>query len=499
MSNIIKHWFSGKSRQEQPDISLANIWWLPALVPLFLVLSSLISKVWAWGLMDDHAFIMSTETIWQQMVNGIQGLLKTGRFFPVYNAHAAVFYTLFHSSPKAFLIFRWFEVILTLGVWGCLAAVISRQKYAAPFFIAIALSFYKFYDAFFFLSTVEILGSLFSGLAFLLFYRSLAPVFETSRTGLKTSTIICASAFLLLSFLSKETFVAAGIALGASMIVFAALAGFKKFKNVFLLGTLILALSLVYALIMKFGISKDLTYSGDYRLTDFARINFNLRVWLNKVLVNHSPWIALTLIAFPFSAKQPSHPGLLFGRLLAFFAYFGYAIIILPWNSWGHYVTPLALFFALIITLILAPRLKTIPVSLFIILAITGLLLNTVIGGSAVNYHETYQYDTMNLQRWMAKNAVFKHEVIDNGATVRTNAFEPGYAIPRLTNMNYGKTFPDFIFTSNVREIIVDPGTLYYLYNPYSGDQNLELLGGMWSPMFVSNHWVMFRRIRYAN
>lgn len=102
---------------------------------------------------------------------------------------------------------------------------------------------------------------------------------------------------------------------------------------------------------------------------------------------------------------------------------------------------------------------------------------------------------THNLKQWMSQNVLFKYETLMLGSTVRCNAFEASYAIPQLVNRSKGTSFNDFVFTSSVREIIQDPRTKYFVWGTQWGDQDLRILEGMWSPAFLSDHWIVFRHM----
>ena len=176
-------------------------------------------------------------------------------------------------------------------------------------------------------------------------------------------------------------------------------------------------------------------------------------------------------------------------------AYAGYAVFLLPWSTWGHYAYPLGVFFAFSMAVVLADRIERLPARPFIALVAISVLFAMIVGASALKFQATYQYDTANLIKWLATNSLFEHE-LSLGAVVRGNAQEPCTAVVRRTNVVYGKKYEDFIFTPSVRDILSDVKTRYYLWGPYWGNQDLSRLGQMWTPMFVSEHWVLFRRMQ---
>jgi hypothetical protein len=138
-----------------------------------MIFVSFASGGWSWGLMDDMGLATLSGSVWQRFTGLVQNFLAEGRFHPIITFHSAFFYKIFSNSPQGFYLFRWFEVVLALGVWSLLVYRLTNNKFAVPLFLAITLSFYKFYDAFFYLSIQEILGVLFSGLAALFIFKGI--------------------------------------------------------------------------------------------------------------------------------------------------------------------------------------------------------------------------------------------------------------------------------------------------------------------------------------
>lgn len=479
------------SKKIPSEISIEQIWWIPAIVPLCIALSALIAGVWSWGLMDDYHYAFTTGTIFQKFIADFNRLFPAGRFYPVFNLHSSIFYTLFKDSPKSFFIFRWVEVIATLGCWGYLSILFTKKKVAAPLFIAITLSFYKFYDAFFYLSTQEILGCFFAGVSFLLFYFALNQVYE-KKENIKWAQFVGAVILLLLAFMSKEPFVTVGIAVGVCIF----LLGFTKgrLKSFLWIGGAIFWGSIMYALMLKIFVVRE--YSAQYSLTDFDKVFLNLKFWAGTALIEHLPWIIVAVIVALFSGKTFFKMEAFIPKLLGFLLYLFYFGLIIPWSGGGHYVVPLAIFFAFFITMVLVDSLLKIPKIFLFFIVTASLLFNICVGGRAISAHEKYQYDTYNMQQWMVQNALFRHEVLMQGKTVRSNANEPAGAIPALINKKYGISFKLFIYTPFVRDIVVDPQTKYFVWGVHWGDQDLRRLGGdRWNPMFVSDNWIVFRRM----
>ena len=471
--------------------SAGDAWLLFAFVPVMAVLVAFILGGWSWGLMDDYGWVTMPGTIWERISGSYIGLFASGRFQPVYPFHAGVFYKVFSSSPTAFYIFRWVECVLALGVWAFLAWRVTRSHFAAPLFLFIALSFYKIYDGFFYLSTLEILGVLFFGFSVLFFLNAIESRVEAGGK-LRWGAFAAGTIFLALAFLSKETFLVTSAALGAGSVIVSL--GDRK-KGVLWFGIAGLFLAVAYAVFLKTFIMKG--YSAAYAMTDPGIIGQNILLWAKKDLPFHAPWLLLTAVLLVAQKGRAfsSWPRI---RSWAFLtgaaAYVGYVLIILPWSTWGHYVTPLAVFFAFPVAVLLADRVEALRLPSFAALATVSFVFTLIVGAMALKFHSTYQYDSANLLKWLATNALFEHEM-DMGAVVRGNATEPCQTIVSQVNGIYGKSYKAFIFTPGVRDILADPATRYYLWGPKWGDQDLSRLGKIWSPMFVSENWVLFRRM----
>lgn len=457
------------------------LWWAPALAALTIVLAFLISGTWSWGFMDDHYMIGVPGNTWQRFSTLHHQLNATGRFYPAYLLHTAYLYKAFLNNPHAFFLFRFLEVMAALFFWGYLSYQATGKKIAFPLFCAVCLSFIKFYDAFFYLSTQEILGLMFSGAAALFILKGLN---DTSKQTLKLSFGII---LLAIAVSCKEPFLAVGAALGLSLILTAKKQPQPK-KSLFI-GLALLGASIAFGLYLKLAVSQG--YSAAYSLTDWSKITANIKAWASKVLLSHAPWLAITIFVITFKKIRPAAWwGLTFGIL----SYGAYALLILPWSLWGHYVTPLAVFFAFSIAILLAEGIEDLkPIYLAPIL-ILSLGLNIAVASLASNHHATYQKDSANLIQWISENGLFNHE-LSTGAAVGCNANEPCTAIPKLANRFYQKSFPEFNFKPQVRELLEDKNIKYYIWGPVWGDQDLRRLGNMWTPMFLSDHWVVFRRM----
>jgi hypothetical protein len=473
-------------------ISLVQLLWLPAAFPLLMVLCSLILSTWSWGLMDDFNMI----SIPGGVLGRTSGIFKTllldwGVFRPVHFVHMAVFYTLFEDHARWFYLFRWLEVVAALAVWGWLAVLITGRRLALPLLICITLCFYKFYDAFFFLSSQEYLGLLLAGCAGICFYKAFSPA--VSGKGAVSWPVVWWGVFwLILSFGCKETFLVMGLAWGISLIY----AGIAKprSRSLWAFGSALAFGSIVYGIFLKSFVTAE--HTSHYSLTDFGKFAENIVLWFKVDLVYHAPWIILTIVLMMLG-KEAVSAGLLrrWAIVLGAGLYVGYVLILLPWDTSGFYSTPLGLLFAFFITVLIAGRLERMNTAVFPFIVAAALILNLLVGGSALQAQATYQQDSASLMKWLATNTQFEYEVNQNGAVVRANAMEPGGAIPALVRQYYGKTYGEFIFTPHVKEIVEDIQTRYYLYGTTWGDQDLSRLGKMWYPVFVSKNWIMFRRL----
>lgn len=477
-------------RSSDVKIPFHILWWIPAVVTLSVILMEFTLGAWSWGLMDDHGMVEISGGTWERFTKLTKSLWGSGRFPFTSMLHHAVFYKFFADSPRLFFVFRWVEVILAVGLWGGLAARVTRKYLAASLVFAVTLGFTKFYDAFFFLSSQEIHGILFSGAAAWLFFEAIKSRLE-GEDKTRWRYAVCGLACLVLAFGSKEPFVAVGMALGVSV---AGLGIFnRRLKGILALGPGLFFFSLGYALFLKLVLMKG--YSARYGLTDWPKIWENIQVWFQQGFLQHVPWLVMAGMVLVFGKKQePADIKLFWGRLLGVLLYFGYLLMILPWSGWGHYVTPLGVFFAFLITVFMAGRLAALPPLFSGVLIAVSLGMNLILGGSAIRFHSDYQYDTANLARWLAENVVFERET-ELGFVSGGNAMEPCQTIVQHVEFAHGKQYKPFVYTPQVKEILRNPRMKYYLWKTDGGDQDLRRLGNMWSPVFVSRSWVLFRRM----
>ena len=474
------------------NMSSAHGWLILAFVPLAVILVSFVLGGWSWGLMDDFGMLKQPGNWWERFTGFCQAWMASGYIRPTLALHSAVFYKVFASSQAAFYIFRWAECVLALGVWAFLAFRVTRSHFAAPLFVFAVLSFCQIYDAFFYLSTHEILGVLFFGFALLFFLNAFEQRLDNGGT-IRWGAMAAGIFFLLLTVGSKEPFLATMGAVGASSIIVSLL---DRKKGVLVFGVACLLVAAAYAVFLNNFFSRS-EYTSVYVVTNFSAIGQNVLLWAQKDLLYHAPWILLAVVLMVFQKGAVSRPwtrARLWVFLTGALAYAGYLLVLLPWAVWGYYVLPFGFFFAFVLAVLLAERVEALPLPSFAVLAAGSFVFVLVVSATVLKFHSTYQYDTANLMKWMATNALFEHE-LESGAVVRGNAIEPCNAIVSQVNALYGKGYKDFIFTPTVGAILGDAKTRYYLWGRNWGDQDLSRLGIMWTPMFVSEHWVLFRRM----
>ena len=481
-----------ENNPQERAVPLVYVWWSLAVIPAIVILVSFILGGWSWGLMDDYGFLSFTGGFWDRFSHIFKTTMDFGSLRPTSTLYYVIFYKMFSHNPTGFYIVRWLTCVLALGVWAFLAFKATRSRFAAPLFLFAALSFYKVYDAFFYLSTQEILGVLSFGFSFLFFWKAVEQRLENAG-GIDWKAFAVGFGFLLLTFASKEPFLAVGMALGISSIIVSV---WDRKKEILWPGICGIVMALGHAIFLKsFLMPKG--RSTQYALTDIGFIWGNVVGWFQRDLPCHAPWIIFAGIVL-FLQRGASRPTWTRVRWWVFltgvFAYFGYTGLLLPWDTWGHYVTPLGIFFAFSLSVLLADRLDGLKFPQSMMIALLSFIFALIVGMSALKFQVTYQYDTANLMKWMGTNGFFDHEM-GSGAIVRGNALEAGETVMKQVNAVYGKNYPGYIFTSNVREVLADAKTRYYLWAPHYGDQDLNRLKGMWTSMFVSEHWVLFRRM----
>ena len=472
------------------DSNIALLLYAIVLVMLSFVGISFVYHDWSWGLMDDYNLLTVPGSVWERTTALFKSMLANGRFQPTYNFYAASFYHIFEHAPKLFYILHAGIVCLSLVVWGYVAYLFTNSRLAFPLFICVSLSFYKFYDSFFYLSVQEILGLLFAGCACVFNFKAFSGMINNA-SRISWPNAVCGLLFLIISFCTKETFLVVGLAWGVSLLFCGF--WFKRNGMILLCGAVLLLLSLSYGIILKAFIVTG--YSSAYSFSNFTKIGGNILNWVQVDLLGHSPWLFLGFLLLVFRLFYlPLNNIRRCGIVLSIVLYIGYLLVLLPWLTLGHYTIPLAVFFAFSFTLLMSAAIERVHRGVGFVLAGGIWVLNLWVAVSAFQVMTTYQADTANLMKWMANNAQFQYE-LKAGANARANACEPAERIPQFTNSYYGTTVPSFIFTTGVRDIMADPKTAYFLYGTTWGDQDLSRIPNLWYPVFISKTWVLFRRL----
>ena len=478
------------SAAKRTDESVFRIWiWaLPALAPVLLLLFSFILQSWwSWGLMDDRQLLELSGGIPQKIREAFRMYLAFGEFKPTFAAYAGAFYTFFQNAPAAFYVFKLMLGSAVLLIWGHAAARVTGRRACLFLLPAVALSFHYLYDAFFYLSSHEILGLLWTGLAL----ECLVPVVRRpSNTagagrawGWFAGGLIC----LLLAFGAKESFVACGMALGLSLFYPAWKSRDYRFAYLSK-GLLLIAATVGYALALKFFVQGE--YTSAYDPTDLAKMAGNFKVWLKKDLFNHLPWVALAgaLAVAAGRARKPYYLSQKWGILLSVLLYGGFLLILLPWNTVSYYATPFGVFFAFGITLWLAASLPRVRAGYVAAAAVTALAFNLLVGQYALTRESAYQYDTRHLSGWIRQNDGFQRAV--RQGRVFCNAMEPSAAIPGLIDRREDLGLKAFQWRRDPAGL---SGEVYYVHSPRFHSVDLRKLED-WTPVFFSRTWRVYHK-----
>ena len=205
----------------------------------------------------------------------------------------------------------------------------------------------------------------------------------------------------------------------------------------------LIGVSLFYGLFLMFGVRGG--YTSLYNPTDIERMFGGLSSWLKKDVFNHLPWI-LGSIWVLFTCRNSFRGRNLVFRWAVISAsciYFGYLLLLLPWNTVTYYAAPLGLFFGFFISLILAKPLRGLRMASQYAVILISLMLNTLVCLYGLHRELIYQYDTSNLLQW-ARVAIDEEQY--DFSTVGTNAMEPAHAIPNLLKLKWGIGIPSFNF-----------------------------------------------------
>lgn len=467
-------------------------WALVALAPLAMIAGSYLTDHWTWGLMDDLGMLARSGTWWQRCTSLFATMFSAGSCRPMFAPYVATFYPFFKTSPQSFYFFKLFLTSGTLLLWGLSARALTKQHVSLFLVPAIALSFPFFYDTFAYLSIQEPQGMFFLGLAvYFLVKGCVLPVAENQP--LRFSFLIPGILFLLLSGLNKEIFSVSVFAFGIAMAFWALI-----YRRASLLWSAlgVVILSAAYLVYLKFFFAH--AYSSRYDMKDIGTIINNWHLWLHQSAVYHLPWGILLVLAI-FSGvknKRPvcPEPAAAFGVIAGILFYASFLLLLLPWQVTDFYVIPLGVFFAFGSSMILGNFLSCCGLWLGRVLVVLALCLNILVCQYSFGKMAAYRNDTAQLIDWMEHNQQF-HQDMAAGFIGATNAQEAGDTIPQLLNKQAGISVPSFSFLYQVKDIMSAPKVVYYLYNPKLGDQDLRRINMMWSEVYSSRSWILFRRI----
>ena len=471
--------------------NLNLLWVFPIIVPLGTILLSFYLQEWYWGLMDDHAILGSGNNFTERLVNdfGARGF-SAGRMQFTFSLRSAIFYTWFKHNPVMLHFLKWTEACLMLIVWGNAVRKISGDQFAALIFATVALSFHYLYDTFFFISTHEVLGLLFWGLALNYFLAALEVEPQTQLIPRWAPGLLCST----LAITTKEPMVAVGIALGLSLILLAFVDKHHS-RRALLIGGLLLTGSLGYALFIKFGMTPS-SHASSYSLTNMPRILSSLSSWVNKDLFNHSPWLAIVIMA-GFAASGSSArlrlgplftPRQKWGMLIGGILYGVYFLILLPWNTTAYYAGPLGVLFAIPVAIFVAQILPHTSIVLQALTPVAALLINILVSQWALTRESLYHYDTQNLMAWIRGNPEFRAAAA--AELVYCNAWEGGGAIPAHLERDFGVSMPSFKY-QGLNQSYFRGGEIM-IYTPRFGSTTDVFAQDVWNTIFYSKFWQVY-------
>ena len=471
--------------------NLNLLWIFPIIVPLGTILLSFYLQEWYWGLMDDATILGVGRNFAERFVNYLTPLVEGGRLQFTFALRSALFYTWFENYPVVIHLLKLVEACLMLLVWGLAVGKVSGKQYAPLIFGAVALSFNYFYDTFFFLSTYEVMGLLFWGLALNCYLTAMKTELQISYVFWSIAGLL----FTILAITTKEPMAAVGVALGLSFVVLN-LANILISRRVLLIGAPLFLGSLGYLVFLKFFIQPSGGHVSSYSLTNVSRILGNLTVWVNKDLFNHSPWlITVLVIGFAFwgnMLKRRHLPAFtawqVWGMLMGVLLYSAYTLVILPWNTAAYYAGPLGVFFAIPVAIFLAQLLPHTSVTLQILVPIASLLFNMLVSQWALTRESLYHYDTQNLLTWIRGNPEF--QLAADGGLVYCNAMEGGGAIPAHLGRDFGVLIPGFTY-SGLDQNSFRAGQIM-VYTPRLGSDTDTFSLDLWETQFYSKFWQVY-------
>jgi hypothetical protein len=378
------------------------------------------------------------------------GLVEFGVLRPTFTAYSAIFYRLFNDWVIGFYIFKLLLTAITLVVWGFLAYRITGERISFWLVSAVTLSFHYFYDSIFYLSSQEILGLFFLGIALHFFLSGIIWKEKKPTIGIAWLLEFLGLLCLVLAFFSKEPFVATGVAVGIGYIFLVArqlLRSREKKINwkELITAILLIGISLGYGLFLMISIRRG--YSSGYDPFNTVKMFNSLYGWARKDFVNHVPWILGTIWILYNCPKFSGDQGRRFswGLVTGIFIYCGYLLILLPWSTNSYYATPFGLFFGFCVALVVASRCKRLSRARQGIVIIISLTMNIVVCLYALHRESIYQYDTSNLLQW-ARISVDDEKY--DLSSVAINAAEPAVGIPHLLQMKWNISVPQFEYVS---------------------------------------------------
>jgi hypothetical protein len=239
-------------------------------------------------------------------------------------------------------------------------------------------------------------------------------------------------------------------------------------------------------------------YTGGYSLLNGPKVVSSLRSWLKKDFANHLPWIVgpIVLFCLVFGIKRiGGHVREMslkkkWGIVLGILLYVGYVCVLLPWNTIAYYATPLGLFFAVVVSLLMSDYLKKTSVYVQVLIVVCALVFNVLVCLYALERESMYQYDTQNFMEWVHKNPEF-HDNPD--LVVLCNGMEASAAIPWHINYEWDLNLKGFHWAVNYPKFEVEGKKAnYLLLSPRFNTINLDKMGDS-EIVFWSRNWRMYR------
>ena len=173
--------------------------------------------------------------------------------------------------------------------------------------------------------------------------------------------------------------------------------------------------------------------------------------------------------------------------------YLSYLIIILPWRTFSYMTIPLGVFFGFTVAILVAPLLERLTNKTQVFLAIIFLMFNMFPASTQLLSFAQYNHDTVNLLKWIDEDPYVQNASFA-GKHFGCNGMEPAAAISNLVKLIDHKEIALVLYTPKVRDIVSDGDMVFYFYNTRFGDQDLRRLNDMWTTVFISKNWIVFRR-----